>query len=372
MGLWDKIKGELIDIIEWIDKTDDTIVYRFERYGNQIKNGAKLIVRESQVAVFINEGELADVFPPGTYTLTTQNLPILSTLKGWKYGFNSPFKAEVYFVSTKLFKNQKWGTPNPFALNTIEYGPVQLRAFGTYTFKVSDAGKFIKEVSGTDGQFTTEEIAGELRSIILTRFTSALAGTQFSYQKDISQLDRFSKMVHDKISNEFLEYGIELRKFLVNNISLPKDLQEKLNLKTGMNMIGDMNQYQQFQMANAMSQAAKNPASGGGIEGMFGMAIMSQMMNQGGMMNPQAKNPTAPPPPPTIQFYIANNGQQQGPFNLQQLSQLIAQKTINPETLVWKNGMPNWTAAKTVPELVQLFNATPPPPPGPPTPPPAQ
>ncbi len=376
MGLWDKLKGELIDIIEWIDNTDDTIVYRFERYGNEIKNGAKLIVRESQVAVFINEGELADIFPPGTYTLTTQNLPILATLKGWKYGFNSPFKAEVYFVSTKLFKNQKWGTPNPFGLNTVEYGPIQLRAFGTYTFKVTDAGKFIKEVSGTDGQFTTEEIAGELRSIIVTKLPSTLSGTKFSYDNDISQLDKFSKLVHERIKDEIqADYGIELRKFMINNLSLPKDLQEKLNLKTGMNMIGDMNKYQQFQMANAMSEAAKNPASGGGMEGMFGMAIMAQMMNQGGMMNQQAQNPVAPPPPPMVQFYAVVNGQQQGPFNLQQLQQLAAQNAITPDTLVWKNGMPNWAAAKTVPELGQIFGAVPPPPPpppGPPTPPPAQ
>jgi len=149
MGLWDKIKGEFIDIVEWLDDTQDTLVYRFERYGNEIKYDAKLTVREGQSAVFVNEGQLADVFPPGMYSLTTKNLPILSTLKGWKHGFESPFKAEVYFVSTRQFTDLKWGTKNPVMLRDPEFGPVRIRAFGTYALRVSDPAKFLREVVGT-------------------------------------------------------------------------------------------------------------------------------------------------------------------------------------------------------------------------------
>ncbi len=174
MGLLKKIKGEFIDIIEWLDPTNDTIVHRFERHQNEIKMGAKLTVRESQVGVFINEGQIADVFEPGMHSLTTENMPILSTLKGWKYGFNSPFKAEVYFVNTKKFTDNKWGTPNPIMLRDPEFGPIRIRAFGNYEFRVKDATTFIKDIVGTDGSFTKDEVTDQLRNIILTRFTDAI------------------------------------------------------------------------------------------------------------------------------------------------------------------------------------------------------
>jgi len=369
MGFWDKVKGELIDIIEWIDQSNDTLVYRFERYGNEIKNGAKLIVRESQVAVFINEGELADVFPPGTYTLETNNLPILSTLKGWKYGFNSPFKAEVYFVSTRMFKEMKWGTPNVFYVRDQDFGRVSLRAFGTYTFKVADGAKFIKEVSGTDGEFTTDEVIGELRSIIVTRFIDAVGKSGLSLLDFASNYKDLSDFCEKKLQEEFVDYGLEIKKFLINSINLPEELQKKLDMGTGMNMIGDMNQYQQMKMADAMESAANNPGGGqGGMENMFGMAIMSQMMNQGMGGNRQQYNQggMAPPPPPMVQFFAIVNGQQQGPFSLEQIAQYAQQNVITQDTLVWKQGMANWLAAKTVPELANIFAAAAPPPPPPP------
>ena len=175
MGLFNKLKNEFIDIIDWLDPSNNTIVYRFPRYQNEIKMGAKLTVRESQVAVFINEGQIADIYQPGMYTLTTENMPILATLKGWKYGFNSPFKAEVYFVNTKKFLDNKWGTPNPVMVRDPEFGPVRLRAFGVYEYRVEDAGKFIKDIVGTDGDFTVEKINNQLRNIIITRFSDAVA-----------------------------------------------------------------------------------------------------------------------------------------------------------------------------------------------------
>ncbi len=159
MNVWDKLRGELIDIIQWLDTTNDTLVYRFERYNNEIKYGAKLVVREGQAAVFVNEGQIADVFPPGTYTLETKNLPILATLQGWKYGFESPFKAEVYFCSTRQFTDLKWGTQNPIMMRDPEFGPVRLRAFGTYVIRVADPAVLIRQIVGTDNRFTLDEIS---------------------------------------------------------------------------------------------------------------------------------------------------------------------------------------------------------------------
>ncbi len=369
MGLFDKLKGELIDIIEWLDSTDDTMVYRFERRGNEIKNGAQLTVRESQVAVFINEGELADVFPPGRYQLTTQNLPILSTLKGWKHGFNSPFKAEVYFLNTKRFTNQKWGTPNVFYIRDADFGSVSLRAFGTYTMKITDPVKFIKEVAGTSGEFTTDEIKDEMRSMIITRFIDAIGESKLALLDFAQNYKDLSEFCQEKLGEEFQEYGLEITKFLISSISLPDELQKRLDEGTGMNMLGDMNKYSQMKGADAMSNAANNTGgSGGGMENMMGMAMMQQMMNQQqqqqNQQNQQGNNP--PPPPPGSQYHVSVNGQQSGPFDLNSLKQLIAQNQITKETYVWKEGMPSWLAASQVPEVAALFGATPPPPPPPP------
>jgi membrane protease subunit (stomatin/prohibitin family) len=359
MGLFDKLKGEFIDIIEWLDSSDDTMVYRFERRGNEIKNGAQLTVRESQLAVFINEGEIADVFPPGRYQLTTQNLPILSTLKGWVHGFNSPFKAEVYFINTKRFPNQKWGTPNIFYIRDADFGRVSLRAFGTYTMKVTDPVKFIKEVAGTSGEFTTDQIQGEMRSLIVTRFIDAIGESKLALLDFAQNYKDLSDFCQQKLGEEFVEYGLEISKFLISSISLPEELQKKLDEGTGMNMLGDMNKYQQMKGADAMSNAANNPGGGGGIEGMMGMAMMQQMMNQ----QQQQQKGSVPPPPPLSQYFVSMGGQQAGPFDMNTLKQMIAQNQINKETFVWKEGMANWIAASQVPEVAVLFGSVPPPPP---------
>lgn len=370
MGLFDKLKGELIDIIEWLDSSGDTIVYRFERHGNEIKNGAQLTVRESQVAVFINEGELADVFPPGRYELTTQNLPILTTLKGWKYGFNSPFKAEVYFINTKRFPNMKWGTPNVFYIRDKDFGRVSLRAFGTYTFKVADPVKFIKEIVGTDGDFSTDEISGELRSMIVTRFIDAIGESGLALLDFAQNYKDLSDFCEKKLGEEFVDYGLEITKFLISSISLPEELQKKLDEGTGMNMLGDMNKYAQMKGADAMDKAAGNTGGGGGgMENMMGMAMMQQMMNQQQQQNNQKtqnQNTNVPPPPPTTQYFVSVNGQQAGPFDMNTLQQMITQGQLTKETFVWKQGMQGWLAAGQVPEVAALFGAVPPPPPPPP------
>ncbi len=367
MALWDRIKNELIDIIEWTDDSTNTMVWRFPRHQFEIKNGAQLTVRESQVAVFVNEGAIADVYQPGRVKLETQNMPILTTLKGWKYGFNSPFKAEVYFVNTKNFTDNKWGTKNPIMLRDPEFGPIRLRAFGTYAIKVVDAGKFIKEVAGTQAHFTTEEVTEQLRNLIVTRFTDALGESKIPILDLASNYDELSKFISGKINPEFGEYGLEVTKFLVENISLPPEVETAMDKRSSMGILGNLNQYSQFQAANAMEQAAKNPgsdaASGMGMGMGFAMAQqMGQMFNQ---QNQQQQQPAAQGPPPlpgaAVQFFVAVNGQQQGPFTQQNLQQMVQQGSLTRDTLVWKQGMPAWTKAADVSELSSLFGSAPPP-----------
>ena len=370
MGFFDKIKGELIDIIEWLDSSNDTMVYRFERYGNEIKNGAKLTVRESQAAVFINEGQLADVFTPGMYTLSTENLPILSTLKGWVHGFNSPFKAEVYFVNTKRFTDLKWGTKNPIMLRDPEFGPIRLRAFGTYSIRVSDPAKFLKEIVGTDDDFNTDEITDQLRNIVISRFTDALGESKIPMLDLASNYDELGEFITKKISGEFGEYGLELPKLLVENISLPEAVEQALDKRASMGVLGNLNQYTQFQAANAMETAAGNP--GGMAAGGMGMGMGFAMANQmgqamsGGQQQPVQNQPPGPPPvPPSVSYFIAVNGAQSGPFDMNVLTQKVQSGELKRESLVWKNGMAAWTAAGEVSELSGLFGQVPPPlPPG--------
>lgn len=365
MGLFDKIKNEFIDIIEWVDNSNNTIIWKFPRYQNEIKMGAKLTVRESQVAVFMNEGKIADVFQPGMYTLETQNMPIMSTLRGWKYGFNSPFKADIFFVSTKQFIDQKWGTKNPITLSDARFGFIELRSFGSFAFKVTDGGKFIKEIAGTNENFTTEEVADQLRSLIVTKFTDAVGEGNIPVEKFAANLEELSKLGHDKLNNDFAEYGLTITKFLVENVSMPEELKKEIFNYSRLNAI-DMNKLAQFNTANAISDAAKNQGIGGAGVGMgvgFGMGnMMNNMMNQSNMgMNNQGTN--TPPPPPIIQFHVVVNGAQAGPFNLQQLQAMAAAGQLTKTALVWKAGMANWAAAETQPELATIFNSVPPPPP---------
>ena len=359
--IWDKLRNEFIDIIEWLDSSTDTMVYRFERYQNEIKNGAKLIVRPGQAAVFVNEGKIADIFREGTYTLTTQNLPILATLKGWKYGFDSPFKAEVYFVKTTEFTNLGWGTQNPIIKRDPEFGMVRLRAFGTYQIKIAEPGLFIEKIVGTDGNFTQEQITGQLRSIVLTRFSDVMGELKMPMLDLLSQYDEVSKACHEKMKPEFAEYGIELTKFLLNNITPPKEVEEMMDKRTSMGIVGNLQQYTQFQAANAMEAAANNPSgdAGAGIGMGMGFAMAGQMAQS---MNPNnQQNSSSTPPPLGSSYYVAVNGQQTGPFDMNTVSNLIKSGQVHGDSLVWKQGMANWDKASNVGELLSLLNQVPPP-----------
>ncbi len=375
MGLFDFIRGELIDIIQWLDDSSDTMVYRFERKDNEIKYGAKLVVREGQVAVFVNEGEAqrhvdqvlfepADAFEPGTYTLETKNVPILSKLKGWKYGFESPFKAEVYFFNTTRFTNQKWGTPNPIMLRDPEFGPVRLRAFGTYSLKIKDAPKFLKEIVGTKGRFQIDGIADQLRSNIVTRFTDVLGENRIPVLDLAANYDELGKFVMSRIGGEFEEYGLQLTQLLINNISLPPAVEEALDKRSSMGIIGNLGQYAQYQAAEAMTKAAENPngMAGAGVGMGAGFAMAEQMRTMFNQPTPQAAPPVAPPPLPTaVSYHVAQGGQTGGPFDLNALRLQVQNGQLQRDTLVWKQGMAQWTAAAQVPDLAPLFAALPPP-----------
>jgi len=364
MGILDKLRGELIDIVEWLDETRDTMVYRFQRYDNEIKYGAKLIVRESQVAALINEGKLADVFQPGTYTLETQNLPILSTLRGWKYGFSSPFKAEVYFISTRTFTGHKWGTKNPIMLRDPEFGPVRLRAFGSYGLRVSEAAAFIRQFVGTDQRFTVEELGDQLRDMVVARFADVLGESKIPILDLASNQDELGKFITDRIHGDFGQFGLEIVALVVENISLPPEVEQALDKRTSMGVIGNLNAYAQYQAANAMTDAAKNPAGGLAAGGM-GMAMGYAMANQigqsvSGNQNVSAGSGAPPPLPTAASYFVAVNNQQAGPFEMAQLEEKVKSGQIARQTLVWKQGMPQWMAAEKVVELAGLFAQVPP------------
>ncbi|WP_420321084.1 SPFH domain-containing protein [Flagellimonas sp.] len=365
----EKLTHEFIDIIEWLDYTDDTIAHRFERYQNEIKNGAKLIVREGQTAVFVNEGQLADVFTPGTYDLTTKNLPILATLKGWKYGFNSPFKAEVYFVNTHLFTDEKWGTKSPITLSDERFGLVEIRAFGTYAFKISDAGKFIVDIVGTDNNFTNFEINEHLKSLIATRFTDTVGEANLPIELYAANTSELSDTCREVMAPEFESVGISLEKFYIENVSMPEDLKKEIFEYSRIDKL-DLDKLTKFKTAKAIEAAAKNEGGTAGAGMGMGMGfVLAQQM--GGMMspqmggNPQMQQSGAPVPPPmpaVVQYFYAVNGTQHGPVSFEQMQSLFAGRTINRDSLVWKQGMANWTALKDVEELKSFLGGNTPPP----------
>ncbi|MCC6794564.1 MAG: SPFH domain-containing protein [Candidatus Hydrogenedentes bacterium] len=355
MGLFDKLRGELIDIVEWLDESRDTMVHRFDRMNNEIKNGAQLIVREGQTAVFIDRGQLADVFKPGQYTLDTKNLPILSTIQGWKYGFESPFKCEVYFISTRQFTDLKWGTKNPIIARDPEFGPVRLRAFGTYCVRVTGPENFIREIVGTDGSFTTDEIVEQLRNLIVSRFADIVGESKMPVLDMAGNYDELGKFISSRIVNDFEQYGLQVSKLLVENISLPPEVEAALDKRTSMGVLGNLNAYTQYQAATAMTDAAKNPGAGSAM----GMGVGMMMANQMGGV--AAGSMASPPPVPGANFFVAVDGQQTGPFDAEALKQQIKAGRLTRDSLVWKEGMAAWTPASDVAGVSNLFGAVPPP-----------
>src|SRR6266404_5310448 len=259
MGILDRLSpsAQFIEVLEWLDDSSNTMLYRFPVRDQEIKNGAQLIVRESQAAVFVHEGQIADVFGPGRYTVDGGNTPILTKLGAWKYGFNSPFKAEVYFVNTKQFTDLKWGTSNPVMMRDADFGMVRLRAFGIYSIRVTEPRSFIKEIAGTNARFVTEDIEGQLKRTLVGGFSDALGESKIAALDLASNYDELSKFVRTKLNDDFKAYGLELTKFVIENISLPQEVETAMDKRTSMGVIGDVGRYTQFQAADALRDAAQ-------------------------------------------------------------------------------------------------------------------
>ncbi len=384
MGLMDKIKGEIVDIIEWMDDSRSTLAWRFPRYQNEIKNGAQLIVREGQEAVFVYRGALADRFGPGNYELKTENLPIMSTLQGWKFGFDSPFRSEVYFINTRPVTDLRWGTANPVTVRDPDFKMVQVRANGLCVVKIENAEVFLKEVIGTDSSVEVDEIAELLRRVITLAFSDLIMETKLGVidlqGRQVELSDKLRDFVASRVDDE---YGLAIPSITMN-ISLPDEITSAMTrgvargVEEGgfLDNVGNLDRYQQAKQADAMLAAASNPGGGGTMGDMMGMGMGMAMANQmANQMQPGAGAPAAPAGPPPLpgaqSFHVDMGGQSQGPFTVAQIQSGVANGQVKPESLVWAAGMAGWVAASTVSALQALFQAPPPLPPTPPATPPA-
>jgi len=299
MGLMDFIKGQLIEIIQWTDDSRDTLSYRFPDEDKEIKRGAQLVVRESQVAQFVYLGQFGDTFGPGTHTLTTDNIPILTTLKGWKYGFESPFKADVYYVNTRLFTGNRWGTSNPVMVRDQDFGIVRVRAFGTYDFRVVEPKLFLREVAGTDDHFRLEEFDDTMRSRIVSVFSDALATAKVPVLDVATRYTELGEALLPLLNPALQsKYGLEMTSFVVENVSVPPEVEQAIDKRSSMAAIGNLNDYVKFQMAQGMEKGGGG-AGGAAAEMAVGWAMAQQLMQQqGGILGGQATPPAAPPQPP--------------------------------------------------------------------------
>jgi len=390
MGLMSKIKNEFVDIIEWIDDSRSTLAWRFPRYQNEIKNGAQLIVREGQKAIFVYRGAMADQFDPGHYELKSENLPILSTLQGWKYGFDSPFRSEVYFINTRPVTSLRWGTPTPVTVRDPDFKMVQVRANGLCVVKIADPEIFMKEVIGTDSAVDVEEISELLRRVISLAFSDMVLATKLGVidlqGRQVELSDKLREFVQERVDDE---YGLEIPEITMN-ISLPDEITAAMTrgvargVEEGgfLDNVGSMDRYQQAKAAEAMVAAAGNPGGGAATAGLglgLGVAMGGQMANMmGGAFAPAAgaaaapaAAPAAAAPPPLpgqVQYHVDAGGQPGGPYNLAQMQAGIAGGQIVGSTLVWCQGMAGWEPAQSVPALQVFFSSPPPLPPSAPPP----
>ena len=353
-NLKNQVHSQFIEIIEWLDETPDTLVWRFPVYNQEIKMGAQLIVRENQLALMINEGQAADLFPPGRYELTTQNIPIMTTLRGWKYGFQSPFKAEVYFFNTRQYNDLKWGTTNPVMMRDKDFGMIRLRAYGTYATKIADAKKFFATIVGTQKLTSTSDVLGQLRSTILSRLSDAIAEADVAALDMASKYDEIAAAGIARIGPEFASYGLELSKFFIENISLPEEVEAAIDQRTKLGVLGDkMQQYTQMQTADSIKIAAANPGglAGAGVGIGAGMAI-GNAMGQGFGNQPGA---AAPPPPPGggsggARWSVAMQGKTYGPYTDDALKGMLQSGQIPMDAHAWRPGASGWAPVSEINE----------------------
>lgn len=275
------IKGQFVDVIAWTEDSADTMVYKYDMNGKEIMMGAQLTVRESQAAIFVNEGQLADVYTPGRYELSTSNMPVLTALKAWQFGFNSPFKADVYFVSTKQFLDRKWGTSNPVMMRDAEFGMIRLRAFGIYSFRVTDPAAFLREVFGTASLFTVEGVEGQIKRMLVSGLSDAIAESKIPALDLAANYEELGAKALQAINPKLASLGLQLSSFVVENISLPEEVEKAMDRRTSMGVMGDLGKYAQYQAAEAMREAANNPGGTAGMGvGMGAGVAMGQMFTQ--------------------------------------------------------------------------------------------
>lgn len=361
MGLFDIFKGQFIDIVEWADPKPNVLVHRFERHNNEIKKWAKLIVRPGQMAIFVNEGKVCDRFEPGTYTLDTANLPILTSLLSLPYNFQSWHKAEVYFIRTAVQLDRKWGTPNPVMMRDAELGTIRLRAFGNYSYRVGATDDMLSRFLGGRGEFTCNDVEGQFDTYVVSELSDALGELRIPALDLASQYNEIGIAVGNRIRTRLTGMGFELDSFTVANISLPEEVNEAIDKRSKVGIYGGTSQYAQMEATAAMRDAAKNQGSGGAMMGMMMGANMGGMI--GNNMN-QAIN-TPPPVPQETTFFTAVGGQRQGPFTMADLKNQAMNGIFSGDTLVWTAGMANWAVASSVPALAAVLGSVPPPPPMP-------
>lgn len=385
MSFWDNLKGQVaghaaaqfLDVIEWTDSTPDTLVYRFPTFQKAIQDGGKLVVREGQAAVFVAEGKLSDVFTPGTYELSTRTKPILAFFESIKYGLNMPYKGEVYFVSTRQFTDQKWGTPNPIPVRDKDLGVVRIRGFGNFAFRVSEPATFIKEIVGTAGIFATDEITGAVKRKLVSALADTIGESKIPLLDLVAHYMDFGDALRDRLNGWFqTNWGLTLTDFVVENISVPPEVEKMMDKRSSMALAGDMNAYTQFQAANALEEAAKRPGGGGGfMEAGLGLAMggtmgaaLGRAQTQGGAFDPQAglggapaaaPPPLPPPLPEEVAFHYAGPDNTRGQFTPADIAGRVRAQA--GRHLVWKEGMANWTEAASVPEIAAALAKLPPP-----------
>ena len=369
MSVLEMLHGELIDIIEWEESSPESIVWRFSRPRGEIKNGAQLIVRPGQAAVFVDQGEVADVFGPGRHELSTQNLPVLSRLRGWKFGFQSPFKADVTFVSTRQLPSRKWGTKTPLMTTDRELGPVRLRAYGNYVARVSDPAVFVTQLVGSNPTFATDQIADQLRGLIVSRFSEALAEAPVSILALAAQYIELAARGAALMQPDLARLGLELTQLVVESIALPDEVASTLDQRTRIGLLGDISAYSALAAADAVRDAARNPGAGGaGAAVGVGVALAGQLAATTTASSRSAPSipagthatttsHTPPPIPQPRAFYLAIDGQQQGPYTAVELGQKAADGSLTRDTLVWADGMAEWMAAERVPDVAARFAA---------------
>ncbi|MFT5584717.1 MAG: membrane protease subunit (stomatin/prohibitin family) [Cognaticolwellia sp.] len=368
MSLWKTLKNhagaQFLDVIQWLDDSGDTLVYRFPIFNQAIQDGGKLVVRPGQAAVFVNEGQLSESFGPGTFELSTRTKAISSFFDSIAYKLNYPYKGDVYFISTTRQTAQKWGTPAPFLFEDPKYGGIEIRAFGTFEYRITDPGRFLSEVVGTKGLFTSAEINGQLKAQLIDAFRANLKRLAVEKDINVNHLDthfyELKGAFLEGMNPGFVEkYGLTLTDFSIGGLNLPDDLRAILNKRREMDMLGDPERFARFQAANAMRDAAQNPGMAGSMMGAGVGMGMGQMM--GAQMSAPPVQHTPPPPPGPAQLHYTGPGGQ-AQLSAQEIAQRVAQdRTANHQ--VWAPGWPSWKSWDEVPQVASLL-----PPPAPPAP----